>query len=310
MKSDFDKYRFPYIDLFRVNFEGSQPTFYNTDLLQILETENSNQFLLKMAFVGNDSSNSSSLKSIYNILATIENNEVYFSRALNYYVANWNKVKRYPITYYISPKKNINEQEIKNQLKDIEILNEYFETDSIEISYYSCVNPIELFQIKGFDYSAGMYFNKKGGIVEFGNHVFSGNSSEYYTHEITHIYINTLFPGSNSLLNEGIATFFGGSGGLDYNWHKKNLIEYIDSNKDFDFSNYTEAFNKIYVDEKTPIPYMTGALIYEYVLEKYDKNKFFEILKSKADLWIILNSVNLNKDNLNSELLKQLKKGH
>ena len=308
LKSDFDTFKYPFLDLYKIEYAGSKANVFNADLLQIIKLDQPDSYLLKIAFVGQDSKQLSGLKSMYNLLASIIDHKIYFSRSLNHTIADWQKIDQFPITYYISPNKEVNEHEIKHQLEDIKTLNKYFETDSITLTYYSCINPVELFQVKGFDYTPGMYFDKKGGIVEYGNHVFSGNNSEYYTHEITHIYVNTLFPKANSLLNEGIATFFGGSGGLDYNWHKTNLINYIQTQKDFDFLNYTQAYDKIYVDDETSIPYMTGALIYEYVIDSYDKHTFFSLLKSPNDLWETLQKVELNKNNFTKKLMPYLQK--
>ena len=306
-KSDFEKYKFPFIDLYAVEYENQTPDVYHGNLLEIIELEKEKNYLVKIAFVGTDSSDQSYLKSIYNILATLESDNVVFSRSLNYFVKDWKRIEEYPISYIISPNRTINQQEITKQLADIEILNDYFETDSVELTYYSCINPVELFQIKGFDYVHGMYQNKKGGLVEFGNHVFSANSSEYYTHEIVHIYVNTLFPGSNSLLNEGIAMYFGGSGGKPYNWHKKKLKQYIENNEDFNFLEYMYAFDQKYIDKQTSIPYMTGALIYEYVINGYNKNTYFGMLKERKEIWEILKTVDLTEENLNKELLYILK---
>ncbi|MEN0047785.1 MAG: hypothetical protein AAF806_12055 [Bacteroidota bacterium] len=309
LESDFDKYKFPFLDLYRIEFENNNPEVYNANLLEIIELENPNDFLVKIAFVGRDSSGMSVLKSIYNLIANVESDKVIFSRSLNHFVSKWKKVERYPMTYFISPNKELNEKEVADQLDDIERLNSYFDTDSIEMTYYSCTSPIELFQLKGFDYLPGMYFSKKGGIVEFGNHVFSGNSSEYYTHEIVHIYVNTLFPGANSLLNEGIAMYFGGSGGETYEWHRKALLMYVKNKPNFNFLEYMNAFDKKYVNETTSIPYMTGALIYQFVIDNYGKETFFKMLGSRKAIWESLEIVGLTKENLNKELLAKLKNG-
>lgn len=307
LDSDYKKYKYPFLDLFRVEYKNGTPDFFNGNLLEIIEIEKDKDYLVKIAFVGADSTGSSQLKSIYNILATLQSDKVVFSRSLNYYIKNWQKIERYPITYYISPNKTVNKQEIVKQLQDIKVLNNYFETDSITFTYYSCVSPVELFQIKGFDYVHGMYQNKKGGLAEYGNHLFSGNKSEYYTHEIVHIYVNNLFPGSNSLLNEGIAMYFGGSGGHTYSWHKNKLEKYIENNEDFNFLEFMGAFEQKYIDKQTSIPYMTGALIYEYVINKYDKFTYFELLKERKDIWDILKTVELTEENLNQKILNTLK---
>lgn len=102
-------------------------------------------------------------------------------------------------------------------------LCDFFRTKPIPIMYYSCINPVEVFQIKGYDYNTLMYVDKSGGLNEPGDIVISGNNSDYYMHEITHIYIAHLFPSINSFLNEGFATLIGGSGKFNYAWHRNKL---------------------------------------------------------------------------------------
>jgi len=308
MASDFEKYPYPYLDLFRIEYKGKQANFYRPELLKIMETEDSSTFLLKIAFVGYDEEKQqASLKSVYSMMAHLDGEEVKFSRAINHYLKDWQKEVHYPITYYISPQREANEEEIKRQLKDIKMLDDFFETDSIAFSYYSCVDPVELFRLKGFDYNAGMYFDTKGGIIEYGNHLFSGNNSEHYSHEVAHIYVNTLFPRTLPLLNEGIATYLAGANQYAYAWHKENLKKYIESQDDFSFTNYLQAYEKVYANEETAIPYMTGALICEYILEKEGKEKLFEIMKARQPLWDALETVGLNEGNLNAELVETLK---
>ncbi|MFZ6051028.1 hypothetical protein [Halocola ammonii] len=309
VKSDFEKYQFPFIDLHGIEYEDEFAGYYNADLLKILKLNEDNQFMLKIAFVGHDSfQEKSHLKSIYSLLATVSDDKVVFSRSLNYNIRNWKMLERYPITYYISPQKEASESEIEAQLTDIDSLNSFFETDSIELTYYSCVDPIELLRIKGFDYTPGMYFAETGGLVEFGNHVFSGNNSERYTHEITHIYVNTLFPPVHTLLNEGIATYLAGSSGYDYQWHKQNLRDYLSEQEDFSFLDQTQAFAKNYANEHTSIPYMTGALLCEYIIANYGKETLFTMFRGRKPLWEALKEVGVTRENFDEVLLKKVEK--
>ncbi len=308
VKEDFKKYRFPYIDLYGIENDGNEKDVYNPDLQKIIEIERDSLYLLKIAFVGYHSTKGqSSLKSIYSLLAVVDNDQVMFSRALNHYLLSWQKLDHYPITYYISPNKEPNQEEIEHQLSDVAYLNEFFETDSIELTYYSCVSPKELFEMQGFDYTPYMYAHPKGGKVEFGNHVFSGNNSEYYTHEIVHVYMSNLFPNANLLLNEGIATLIGGSGGLDYKWHRENLKGFV-SDTSFSFLDHLIPYNYVYANENTPLPYMTGALICEYILKNYGKKVLSVIFEEGKPLWEGLKDVGLNEDNLDDKLLNQLNK--
>ena len=152
-----------------------------------------------------------------------------------------------------------------------------------------------------------MYVDKSGGLADFGNIIFSGNNSEIYTHEITHIYTNNLYPNINKFLDEGIATYIGGSGKYDYKWHRNKLNEFILENPNYNFKNHFDPYARVYFENETSIPYLTSALICERTKRIYGKEKLLQMLKSEDELWKTLQNVGLTKDNLNEELIKEIK---
>src|SRR5690606_41003891 len=99
-----------------------------------------------------------------NILATKTNDEIILSKYQDHLLESWQQQSIGSLNYYISPLKKINEQEIAQQLKDIEKLCSFFKTDPIPITYISCINPQEVFQVKGFDYNPMMFVSKTGGL--------------------------------------------------------------------------------------------------------------------------------------------------
>lgn len=110
----------------------------------------------------------------------------------------------------------MSEDEMEEQQKDIQKLCHFFKTEPIPAIYYSCRNPVELFEIRGYDYIMNMYLAKIGGSVYFGNQIFSGRNREIYKHEIAHLYIGSHSPYIHILLNEGMATLWGGLTLHDY----------------------------------------------------------------------------------------------
>ncbi len=202
VKSDFQKYIYPFLDIYNVEQSKYGENFYKPTLMEILPTENENKKILKIAFIGhNPKTNENLIKSVYNIIANIENEKITFSRYLEFATKDWTKQKNESINYIISPNKNANNEEINKQKNAINQLCNFFKTDPINITYYSCINPKELFEIKGFDYNPMMYADKSGGLADFGNIIFSGNNSEIYTHEIIHIYTNNLYPKIDKFLD-------------------------------------------------------------------------------------------------------------
>jgi hypothetical protein len=308
LQSDFQKFVYPYLDIYNIENSRYGSDFFKPTLMEIIPTENSNQKIIKIAFIGhNNETKENQLKSIFNLIANIHQDKVLFSRFLDLATEKWETVTKGSLTFKISPLKAINNIEVSRQLLDIEYVCKFFNCTPISITYYSCVNPKELFEIKGFDYNPMMYADKTGGLADYGNIIFSGNNSEIYTHEIVHIYTSNLFPKIDKFIDEGIATYIAGSGKYNYEWHRKKLDKFLSENKDYNFASHTDAYERIYFENETSIPYLTSALILERTLRVYGKEKLVELLKSESELWTTLKKVGLTKENINEELRKQIK---
>lgn len=308
LQSDFQKFIYPYLDIYNVENSKYGKNFYLPTLVDIISTENPSQKIVKIAFIGhNNETKENQLKLIYNLIANISQDKILFSKYLDFSTKKWKTFNKGSLIYKISPYKTINETEVSKQQKEIKEICNFFQCKPITITYYSCINPKELFEIRGFDYNPMMYMDTTGGLADYGNMIFSGNNSEIYTHEIVHIYTNNLFPKINKFLDEGIATFISGSGKYSYEWHRNKLKKFLNENKDYNFAAHTDAYERIYFENETSIPYLTSALILERTLHLYGKEKLIELLKSEKDLWETLEMVGLTKENINDELRKQIK---
>lgn len=308
LPSDFQKFIYPYLDIYNVENSKYGKNFYLPTLVDIISTENPNQKIVKIAFIGhNNETKENQLKLIYNLIANISQDKILFSKYLDFSTKKWKTFNKGSLIYKISPYKTINETEISKQQKEIKEICNFFQCKPITITYYSCINPKELFEIRGFDYNPMMYMDTTGGLADYGNMIFSGNNSEIYTHEIVHIYTNNLFPKINKFLDEGIATFISGSGKYSYEWHRNKLKKFLNENKGYNFAAHTDAYERFYFENETSIPYLTSSLILERTLHLYGKEKLIELLKSEKDLWETLEMVGLTKENINDELRKQIK---
>ncbi len=307
VESDFKRYVYPYLDIYNIEESKYGKDFYKPTLMEIISTDNENQKILKIGFVGHNVETGENLiKSIYNIVANLENEKVTFSRYLDYATRSWTKQNSETINYIISPFRKVNNEEISNQEFEIQQLCNFFQTKQIRITFFSCVSPKELFEVKGFDYNPMMFVDKSGGISDHGNIVFSGNNSEIYTHEIIHIYTNNLFPKINKFLDEGIATYLAGSGKYNYEWHRNNLMKFLKENSAFNFADHFDPYERLYFENETSIPYLTSALICERTKRIYGNKKLLQILKAESEIWSTLKTVGLTKENINEELFKEI----
>ncbi|MCR5863271.1 hypothetical protein LRS05_14580 [Flavobacterium sp. J372] len=282
-------------------------SFYQPSLMHIVSTKDPDKRIVKLAYVGhNPETKENTIRTIYNLIANTSGNNVIFSSYIDHATSAWKKIVYGSVYYYISPQKTFNEAEARRQEADIKKLCSFFGCKQINITYYSCTDPVELFRTQGFDYNPMMYISDTGGLAEPGNIIYSGNNSEYYTHEIVHAYIAHLYPNAPTFFNEGIATYFGGSGIHDYNFHKKKLLKYLKNNNPDLTVLVNNPFEREYIDNETPAAYIVGGVICEKIIKEYGKEKLFSLLqnKSKAEIWELLMQVGITKQNLKAELLK------
>lgn len=307
LASDYKKFVYPYSALHNIEHSRYGNSFYQPSLMQIVSTEDPAKRIVKLAYVGhNFETKENTIRTIYNLIANTSSNNVIFSSYIDHATSAWKKIVYGSVHYYISPQKGFNEAEARQQDEDIKKLCSFFGCKPINITYYSCTDPVELFRIQGFDYNPMMYVSDTGGLAEPGNIVYSGNNSEYYTHEIVHVYIADLYSNAPTFLNEGLATYFGGSGKNDYQWHKQRLAEYLKNNKQDLAALIDNPFERVYIDDETPVAYIMGGVICEKIIKQYGKEKLFSLLqnKSKAEIWELLMQVGITKQNLKAELLK------
>lgn len=307
LTSDFDKFVYPYLDIYKIESSKYGEHFFKPTLIEIISTDRPTQKVIKIAFIGHHpETQENQLKYIFNLIANVDEDQVMFSRYLDFATDSWKMVPSESLTYIVSPNKEIDYAEIQKQHEDIGNICQFFEVEPIEITFYSCVHPKEIFEIKGFDYHPMMFLSETGGLADFGNIVFSGNNSEIYTHEIVHVYTNNLFPNILHFIDEGIATYIGGSSGFPYEWHRKKLSRFVMENPDIDFSDYLDPYERVYYEEETSIPYLTAALICERTHRIYDKDGLIRLLSYEGDLWASLQEVGLTPENINDELRAEL----
>lgn len=306
---DFEKYSSPYFELEGIEKGRLGKYFYQPLLMEIIPTNKENRKIIKVAYIGhNNTTHDNIIKAIYNMVAITENDNIVLSKYLNFATESWKVFSEGSIRYKISPNKTISKEDIRRQKEDIKALCNFFNTKPIAVTYFSCRSPKEVFELKGFEYHSMMYADTSGGFSQERNIVLSGNNSEYYTHEITHLYLANLFPTVNSFLNEGFATYAGGSGKYDYKWQRNKFRIYLIQNPGFQFTEHLDdPYERLYFEHETPIPYMVGALVCERTIRLYGKTKLFELFKSEKSISEKLEMVGLTKVNINEELKKESK---
>lgn len=280
--TDFSIYKYPYRDIYWTETGWPKKYNYNPTLIAIISTDTPDFFILKIAFMEVQDENSTFLKSIYNIMATVSDSSVTFSRYTNYITRDWIKTQVGSITYISSPNREFSMDEAKAQNQFAKNLSKFFNVPELPITYFSCTNPDEIFTVKGFDFNYQMYRHSTAGFADFNNILYAGNNRDIYSHEVVHLYLTKAINGKlNSLLNEGLATYLAGSSEICYTDHRANLLAYLNENPNFDFTQHLEAYDDFYIYEDTSVPYTIGALICELAFSKGGKELLMKVVTEK-----------------------------
>lgn len=306
-KSDFDRYICPYSHLAGwEKYNEGQPS-----LMQIETTGNPNVRVVKLAYIKyNDTTKENIVKAIYNIVATMEDGKIILSRYLDYFTRNWKTYQKGSLLYKISPLKELNLSDVERQQKDIDSLCKFLNCSPIPAEFYSCSSMSEYIETWDCSFSPLSNYYIFGGTVMPKNIISGCNDSDYYFHEIAHLYLLTSFPSVNNSLSEGFACYAGGNGKGNYEWNRENLQNFLTEEPNFKIEDHiVNPFEKLYYKKvnETSIPYALCALVCERTLRIYGKQKLFELFKSKeTDIFKTLNTVGLTKENINKELRNEI----
>lgn len=311
IKNDNLFFSYPFLDI--INIEYLQGNYqYKPTLLSITQTPNKDQFIAKIGWFKFDENKEISLRIIYNILVIRNDNDYLLKNILENNISNWIEIKVGDIKYLINPSHQFEQIRAEEFNKINDDLAVYFEFSKISFTYFLCTSNKELMQTLGYDFEDTMFFSNQNGAVTYpiDNLIFSGNDLEINKHELVHLYTYQKFKNKNNIIDEGIATFLGGSKGLDYASHLVKLRNHLKTNS---IDLHDELFNNNYVlDESTSLRYTLGAFLCDLSLKKGGKKLLFELLNSGStndDLISFLKiTFNIKDNNLNDFFLDQLNK--
>lgn len=272
LTSDFEVYKYPYLDIYNIEQQGK----YKPSLLDIVTLKQDSLYNIKLAFLANRN-----LHSIYNFLAIKQPDGSYrFSRIVDYNTRKWERKRVGNIEYIISPQHDFDVQEAQRLDSFNDATAHFFEIEPITLTYYLCVDPQELFQIRGFDYQPVMYKFKTGGQNEsWSNIIYAGNNTAWYPHEVVHSYTYAKYGRQiHRVFDEGIATYLGGSNELPLRVHLDNLKNYLEENPTAKV--YDLLYNNIEIDDRqTNCLYAIGGLFCQVALEEMGKPYLIELFQ-------------------------------
>uniref|UniRef100_UPI00404B7C8F hypothetical protein n=2 Tax=Flavobacterium sp. TaxID=239 RepID=UPI00404B7C8F len=277
IENDIKFYKFPFLDLIDIETFGNR--VYKPTLISITQVE-SHEYIAKVGWFSIDEQMNVDVKVIFNFHVIKTKGKYLIRNILNRNIDNWIEKKYDKITYFYSKGRQIDYKKVEEFNSINRELADFFENEPIEFKYFICESNNELLKIRGFDFEESMFFTNQNGSETFPHDmlIFSGNNSEINKHELVHLYTYLKFKKRNSIIDEGIATFLGGSKGLSYKEHLAKMREHIIINKIDVFQKL--FYNSYVLDFDTSLKYTLGAFLCDIALKKYKKEGLNQLLNS------------------------------
>jgi hypothetical protein len=263
-----------------VEYDYNNINFYRPTVLTILPVIKHEQYLIKISYQGVTPQNDAKQGVIYTVMAEKRNNDYYFFNSIDYNIRHWNKRQVGSIQYIYPNKLNIVKARQMDEAN--KALAKRFSVPVIPVIYYRCDDPEQLLKMMGFDYIANMYFSTSGGFAQPWNHaLLAGNNSELYVHELVHFYTDKLFKHNNRIINEGYATYLGGTGEWSLEQAKQFARNYLDKNPNADIIKVFTNFDRIQYN--IPITYIISGLICKDIEARFGFEKIKELFQAEND---------------------------
>ena len=239
---------------------------------------------LKSSFSHVDEDGVAHLDGIVSVFAKKFDNKYLLVNSSQYYAGVWQKEQVGDITYYVHPEHKFDRKEAERMRQFNEEIARQFGMEPLKFQYFVTNYARQVVRLWGHDYMPKMYIpTQSGGVADIVNQiVYAGNNSEYYPHEVVHLYAYAKVPRNTHFwIQEGIATYFGGSGGKDFDWHVQELKTFLEQNTEFKLDDL-DALNKYIPNGKhmTDFRYVIGGLIAQQIYEKNGVRGLVKALKT------------------------------
>ncbi|MDO4764333.1 MAG: hypothetical protein Q4A00_08150 [Flavobacteriaceae bacterium] len=293
-------------DLYWIENEADNGNYTPTILSMLYIDE---KYQIRIAWLGNTPEDDKILAT-YNFLV---NKDYQFENMFDNHFDTFTKRKIKNLTFYYKNSKLFRKEDVKKALKFNKQMAEFFDLPEIDFSCFIFDNYFEQKHLRGFDFDTDMRVgSEKGGMAfPYLKVIFSGNGTAYYPHEIVHLYTRQKAKHKNSYLDEGIAVYFGGSGGLYFPQIMRELYSFLQQT-DIDIYQIIEANDNLFVKTDIDFHYAFAALLCHTILEHHSKEKLFELLGSGNDreefLCKIEETFNIQPSEFHNLFLKELEK--
>lgn len=228
--------------------------------------------IVKLNFIRVDSTGVGSNVATVNFGVTEKAGYLYLTNMVLINSKGWINREVGEITYIYPPSHTLSEEKAAQMETFNQKMAVLFEMEPLKFRYFVTDSYIDLCRLWGFDYAYDMFnMDTSGGSSAVGsNIIYAGNGTEYYPHELVHLYtfywLGADHRKTHDWFEEGFATYLGGSRGKSLEWQLGVLKTYLNSEPKLDLSKMFELKMKIGVS--TNLNYVIGGLICKLAYEK------------------------------------------
>lgn len=269
-------FRFPFKDYYKLETFYGEDFVVTPNLVSLYPVEK-NYYIAKIMWAFHLENEGTYLHMINNFLVYYDKDNFRLQNITSYNLKNWKRKKVGNIMYLFEKDFFFNHDKADEMLNFHKNISLFFEHTPFDFTYVVCKNTNHMYNTLGYDFHTDMYGSdtSTGSAYVEDALIFSGNNSEIYRHELIHLHINKKFGFVNNFLEEGLATFLGGSREIAYEAHLSKLKKYFESKPNSVFFEICFEGN---LDKNTSMPYITAAFICETVYEDCGKEQLFEML--------------------------------
>lgn len=228
--------------------------------------------IVKLNFIRVDSVGVGTNMATVNFGVTEKDGYLYLTNMVLINSKEWINREIGNITYIYPPSHSFSEEKAVQMGDFNQRMAVLFETEPMKFRYFVTDSYVDLCRLWGFDYAYDMFnMDTSGGSSAVRSKIiYAGNGTEYYPHELVHLYIFGWLGAEHSKAHdwfeEGFATYLGGSRGKSLEWQLGVLKTYLNSEPKPDLSKMFELKMKIGVS--TNLNYVIGGLICKLAYEK------------------------------------------
>lgn len=174
------------------------------------------EYVIRTLFSSRDA-NSGAIRplALLRVFVVREAGQWRLSTALPHLTRDWREERVGPITFVSPPTRRFSREKARRSARFVDSLAAAFAVRRpTSLRYYVAGTPDELGRILGLDFAiyAGGRAYVQNGLILSGLPTYD----EFYPHELAHVVLSPLTGGAPWLLDEGLATWVGGSRGRDF----------------------------------------------------------------------------------------------